>query len=77
MNRLIMFILGVLLTSIGNMFLLIYLNLLTMGYSFLEYVNFIIRRYECYFSVIGLILIIIALKGKEIYGILQRYNRKF
>ena len=33
--------------------------------NFLEYVNFIIRRVECYFSIIGFIIIIlsIALKG--------------
>jgi len=50
---------------IGCSFIILYLNLTTMGYNFLEYVNFIIRRVECYFSIIGFIIIIlsIALKG--------------
>ena len=59
------FLLGFGLMVIGCSFIILYLNLTTMGYNFLEYVNFIIRRVECYFSIIGFIIIIlsIALKG--------------
>ena len=65
MVRVFLFLLGFGLMVIGCSFIILYLNLTTMGYNFLEYVNFIIRRVECYFSIIGFIIIIlsIALKG--------------
>ena len=65
MIRVFFFLLGFGLMVIGCSFIILYLNLTTMGYNFLEYVNFIIRRVECYFSIIGFIIIIlsIALKG--------------
>ena len=61
----ILLLLGITLTVIGLTNIILYLNLLVNGYTFLEYVNFIIRRVECYFSIIGFIIIIlsIALKG--------------
>ena len=61
----ILFLLGITLTVIGLTNIILYLNLLVNGYTFLEYVNFIIRRVECYFSIIGFIIMIlsIALKG--------------
>lgn len=65
MIRVFFFLLGFGLMVIGCSLIILYLNLTTMGYNFLEYVNFIIRRVECYFSIIGFIIIIlsIALKG--------------
>ena len=65
MVRVFFFLLGFDLMVIGCSFIILYLNLTTMGYNFLEYVNFIIRRVECYFSIIGFIIMIlsIALKG--------------
>ena len=65
MIRVFFFLLGFGLMVIGCSFIILYLNLTTMGYNFLEYVNFIIRRVQCYFSIIGFIIIIlsIALKG--------------
>ena len=65
MVRVFFFLLGFGLMVIGCSFIILYLNLTTMGYNFLVYVNFIIRRVECYFSIIGFIIIIlsIALKG--------------
>lgn len=65
MIRVFFFLLGFGLMVIGCSFIILYLNLTTMEYNFLEYVNFIIRRVECYFSIIGFIIIIlsIALKG--------------
>ena len=49
---------------IGLTTIILYLNLLTIGYNFQEYVNFISRRIECYFSLIGLIIISITIKIK-------------
>lgn len=70
--RIFFFLVGFALMVIGNTFLILYLNLLTIGYNFLFYVNFIIRRIECYYSIIGLIIIILALtikgdKKNELY----------
>ena len=66
MIRVFFFLLGFGLMVIGCSFIILYLNLTTIGYNFLEYVNFIIIRVECYFSIIGFIIMIlsITLKGE-------------
>ena len=61
MARFFFFLVGFGLSLIGFMYIIIYLNLLTMGYNFFEYVNFIIRRIECWNSIIGIIIIVITL----------------
>lgn len=44
---------------------------MTIGYNFNEYVNFISRRLECYYAVIGIIVMILSLilggKKDELY----------
>ena len=71
-KRIFFFLLGFGLMIIGFTYIILYLNLLTIGYNFNQYVNFIIRRFECYYSIIGLLIIILTLflKGEnrnEIY----------
>ena len=44
MLRIFLFLLGFGLMVIGSSYIILYLNLMTMGYNFLNYVNFIIRR---------------------------------
>ncbi len=61
MTRFFFFLVGFGLSLIGFMYIIIYLNLMTIGYNFTEYVNFIIRRVECWNSAIGIIIIIITL----------------
>ena len=61
MARFFFFLVGFGLSLIGFMYIIIYLNLLTTGYNLSEYVNFIIRRIECWNSIIGIILIVITL----------------
>ncbi len=61
MARFFFFLVGFGLSLIGFMYIIIYLNLLTMGYNLSEYVNFIIRRIECWNSIIGIIIIVITL----------------
>ena len=63
----ILFLLGITLTVIGLTNIILYLNLLVNGYTFLEYVNFIIRRIECLNFVFGVIFMIIStfIGGKE------------
>ena len=68
MIRVFFFLLGFGLMVIGCSFIILYLTLTTMGYNFLEYVNFIIRRVECYFSIIGFIIIILSIALKGDYG---------
>ena len=53
---------GILLTGLGLFFISMYLNLLIMGYSFFEFVKFISRTIECYFFIIGIIIIVISIE---------------
>ena len=59
--RIFFFLIGFGLTVIGCVFSISYLNLLTIGYNFLEYVNFISRRIECLYAVIGIILMLLTI----------------
>ena len=67
MIRVFFFLLGFGLMVIGCSFIILYLNLTTTEYNFLEYVNFIIRRVECYFSIIGFIIMILSITLKGDY----------
>lgn len=60
-QKIFLFLIGFGLTTIGLVYIISYLNLLTIGYNFLYYVNFIIRRIECLYVPIGLILIFISI----------------
>lgn len=61
MVRVFFFLLGFGLMVIGFSFIILYLNLTTMGYNFINYVNFISRRIECYYSIIGLIIMVLSI----------------
>ena len=67
MIRIFFFLVGFALLVIGLVFIILYLNLLTIGYNFSFYVNFITRRIECYYTIIGFIIIILTLiiKGEK------------
>ena len=69
--RFLIFLFGFGLTVIGFSYIIIYLNLMSIGYNFLEYVKFISRRIECLNVIVGIILmsIIIFTKGgkNELY----------
>ena len=54
-------ILGFFMALIGSVYIITYLNLMTVGYNFLEYVNFIIRRTECIIFMIGMILMLLSI----------------
>ena len=76
MVRILLYIIGVILTSIGLFFIIIYLNLLTIGYSFLEFVKFISRRFEVWLLLIGIICIIISLERWIKNELLLRHHFK-
>lgn len=59
--RIFFFLIGFGFTVVGFVYIITYLNLLTIGYNFLEYVNFIIRRIECLYSVFGILIILMTL----------------
>lgn len=61
MLRIFFFLFGFGLMVIGFTYIILYLNFLTIGYNFFEYVNFIFSRVECYFVLIGLIILILSL----------------
>jgi len=75
--RLLFYILGILFTSIGLSFCILYLNLLTLGYSFFNLVHFIIRRGECNLFILGILMMFLAWKGKKIHELLLRCFTKF
>lgn len=65
MGRLFVFLLGFGLMIVGFTYIITYMNLMSMGYNFLQYLAFIFSRVECLFAAIGFILvsIIILTKG--------------
>ncbi len=63
--RFFLFLIGFGLTTIGFVYIICYLNLLSIGYNFFQYVNFIIRRIECLNAPIGIIIMILSLTIKR------------
>lgn len=71
MSRIFFFLFGFGLMTIGFVYIILYLNILSIGYNFSYYVNFISRRIECYFSIIGFIILNLSIyvKGDKKYGL--------
>ena len=57
--------------TIGFVYIILYLNIITIEYNFSYYVNFISRRIESYFSIIGFILLNLSIyiKGDKKNGL--------
>ena len=77
MTRFFFFLVGFGLTLIGCIYIIIYLNLTTIGYNFLDYVKFIIRRPECLIFVVGLIIIYFSIPKEDNSELHIRYFTKF
>lgn len=75
MLRIFFFLFGFGMMVVGFTYVILYLNLLSIGYNFLEYVNFIFSRVECYFVLIGLIILVLSLiiKGEKKYELYLWY----
>ena len=71
MVRIFFFLFGFGLMTLGFIYIILYLNLLNIGYNFGYYVNFIIRRFECYNVLIGLVIMNLSMyiKGDKNYGL--------
>lgn len=68
LTKVFFFLIGFGLTILGLVYIISYLNLLTIGYNFLDYVKFIIRRIECLNALFGIIIMLISIGGKnELY----------
>ncbi len=65
--RIILFFLGAIFMLIGNFYIVVYINLFSFGYTITEYLEYIFTRYECYFTFLGIVLIILSvyLKGDK------------
>lgn len=68
---------GIFISSIGFMFILLYTNLLTMGYSFWNFVQFISKRFECLLFLIGIVLLLLSLERSIKNVLLLRRSSKF
>lgn len=79
MIRIFFFLTGFALMVIGFVFIILYLNLLTIGYNFSFYGKFISSRIECYYTIIGFIIILLTLtiKGDKKYELHLWYSIKF
>ena len=65
MLSLCLFLLGFVFSVIGLFFIILYLNLFVIGYSFFEFVYFIIRSIYCDLFFIGIILLYLSLERKK------------
>lgn len=63
--RILIYLIGLILSSTGLVFIVIYLNLMNIGYTFYDYVNFIIRRLECINLILGIIIMYLSLNFLE------------
>ncbi len=61
MLRIVLFLVGFGLSVIGFVYIIAYLNYLSIGYSFTDYLKLIITKLECILALIGLSLINIAI----------------
>ena len=61
-EKYIFFLIGIILISLSITFQLLYLNLLSLEYSFLDYLLFILKRFEVLIFIPGIIILIYNLK---------------
>ena len=53
---------GIILISLSITFMILYLNLLTLGFSFWEYILFICKKFECLLIIPGIISLWVSYK---------------
>ena len=75
--KIITFIIGFILSSISLTFIILYLNIINLGYTFLDFLNFIIRKWELYLFFIGIILMIIGLRKDKNNDLCLWFTYKF
>ena len=60
LSKIFLLLLGIIIMSYSLFFIIVYLNLMDMGYSFLEYLSFIAKRFECLLLIPGIIIIAVV-----------------
>lgn len=60
--RYFLFCLGIILSVIGLTYIIIYLNLLVIGFNINDYLKYIFTKFECLLFFIGYILLIVLIK---------------
>ena len=63
--KILIIILAFFMMVYGFSFILIYINLFSFGYNINEYIMFIIKRYEFYIFIIGLLIELYYIVRKE------------
>lgn len=74
MVKFIFFLFGFGLVVTSCTYIIIYLNLLSIGYNFYDYVNFIFRRIECLNFFIGIFIMFNSFPKEETDEFYIRYN---
>ena len=71
MTRIFFFLLGFGFSVIGFMYIILYFNLFTIGYSLLDYTKYILHRPECILGIVGFIIIFFTIfyKGDKSHDI--------
>ena len=64
MLRFFLFLIGFGFSITGFMYIILYLNYLTIGYTFLEYLNLISKKIECLLAFVGIIIIAVVIFKK-------------
>ncbi|MBS7020252.1 MAG: hypothetical protein KH135_00035 [Firmicutes bacterium] len=59
--RLFFLLIGFGLTVIGFVYIISYLNLMTLGYNFIDYVQFICGQVECLFALLGILITLLSI----------------
>ena len=54
-------VLGYFFTLTGLIYTISYMNMLQIGYSNIEYINFIVRRWECLVLILGIIILVVTI----------------
>ena len=65
MVKIFLFLIAFGLTVAGFTYMIMYLNLLSMGYNLADYFSFIIKRSECLMGFIGFIIISLFIFWRE------------
>jgi len=66
MSKIICLLLGILLISYSLFFIIVYLNIMNMGYSFCEYLIFIVKKLECLLIIPGILFLYYVFKKGKI-----------
>lgn len=77
MYKILLFFLSIICMSIGLFFIILYLNLFTLGYSFFDFVKFIIMRVECLVFFVGIILLFLSIGRLVRNELLLRRTNKY